>query len=281
MNMTEEKPKNPPPHDVDRQFIEAMEKALDDGKFEVVKQHEARLRNLIARIVNEARESVRLGQSTDDEWSLYKQACEILHQYSSWRCDQEGITVPYFDPYAKRSSEMDDDELVAALEKAQHDRNHEYVEQNEAKLRRLVYRLFDEREKSPKATELHKRASEILRIYNDWKYWHRVKDSEAEFNDPCMGCGRPWGGSVGCACVCYIIEGQIIRRIPVGEDTVEYGHCSECGAAPGRYHYMYCTREQCPLCGGRVTSCECDGGFAHVSPPDPGGTGGSDQSIGV
>ena len=279
--MTEEQPQNPQPHDADRQFIETLEKALHGGNFEYVEQNKPKLDVLLSRLFDERHKAIRTKQPRDELEQLHNRAYEISHRYSDWRCDKDNREVPYHDPYAKMSSDMDDREFIEALEKATEDRNCEYIERNEPRLRTLVYRLFDEREESPEARHLHKRASEVLRRYNDWKYWNRVQDSEVEFNDPCMGCGRPWGGSVGCACVCYIIEGQIIRRIPVGEDTVEYGHCSECGAAPGRYHYMYCTREQCPLCGGRVTGCECDGGFAHVSPPDPSGIEDSDQSIGL
>src|SRR5262245_5120823 len=33
--------------------------------------------------------------------------------------------------------------------------------------------------------------------------------------------------------------------------------CRDCGVALGELHAIFCTKEQCPFCGGQLASCDC------------------------
>ena len=77
----------------------------------------------------------------------------------------------------------------------------------------------------------------------------------------CGSCGRPMTGAVGCAFSHLHIDDKILRRIPMGEDSLTEleGACDHCGAAPGRYHHHGCEDEQCPGCFKQLASCDCEG----------------------
>jgi hypothetical protein len=33
--------------------------------------------------------------------------------------------------------------------------------------------------------------------------------------------------------------------------------CRDCGVRLGELHAIFCTKEQCPFCGGQLASCDC------------------------
>lgn len=60
----------------------------------------------------------------------------------------------------------------------------------------------------------------------------------------------------------YVIQGAPVPRVPCGDETFDLGAgqsaCRECGAARGQYHaFGQCDAEQCPVCRGQATGCDC------------------------
>jgi hypothetical protein len=44
--------------------------------------------------------------------------------------------------------------------------------------------------------------------------------------------------------------------------------CRDCGVAVGELHDLFCTKEQCPFCGGQLASCECCKQVLGLSDPE-------------
>jgi hypothetical protein len=69
----------------------------------------------------------------------------------------------------------------------------------------------------------------------------------------------------------YRMGGKVLPRIPFGQEcgpieeiplsSVEFGRrpCRFCGTLRGQLHDTFCVAEECPACGGWITSCMCFG----------------------
>ena len=60
----------------------------------------------------------------------------------------------------------------------------------------------------------------------------------------------------------YVIHNAPVPRIRYGDEADDFGAgqlpCQECGATRGQYHaFGQCDAEQCPVCRGQATSCDC------------------------
>ena len=59
------------------------------------------------------------------------------------------------------------------------------------------------------------------------------------------------------------IDGDLVKRNLVDEFDVGSGNvCGDCGQEIGRYHFMHCDIESCPVCGCQLFSCECWDAYA-------------------
>lgn len=54
------------------------------------------------------------------------------------------------------------------------------------------------------------------------------------------------------------IDGDLVKRNLVDEFDVGIDNtCGDCGQEVGKYHFMNCDIERCPVCGNQLFSCEC------------------------
>lgn len=54
------------------------------------------------------------------------------------------------------------------------------------------------------------------------------------------------------------IEGETYKRIPYSHPTDQ--RCHDCNVVLGAYHHPGCDMDLCPICGGQIISCGCQGG---------------------
>lgn len=77
----------------------------------------------------------------------------------------------------------------------------------------------------------------------------------------CKCCGKEPLETDSCIKVPILHNGKKYDPVPYGisaEDIDSGDKCPDCGVAVYGYHHPGCDREICPVCGGRVLSCDCN-----------------------
>ena len=74
---------------------------------------------------------------------------------------------------------------------------------------------------------------------------------------PCDVCGRDPLNSKGCRASIILATGRKYKRVPFYGDRGE--RCHDCNALSGHFHHWGCDDEICPVCGGQLISCDCEG----------------------
>ena len=84
------------------------------------------------------------------------------------------------------------------------------------------------------------------------RYKHHAPRSVA-----CGVCGKNPMTVQGCRIGMVYVNGQLYPRIPFYGDPGE--RCHDCNALSGHFHHWGCDDEICPVCGGQLIGCDCEG----------------------
>ncbi len=79
----------------------------------------------------------------------------------------------------------------------------------------------------------------------------------------CTLCGEKIPTPESCICKQISYSGEVITRIPYGDEEYNWGtlRCSGCGTYRGGFHHENCSREICPMCGELLVVCDCEKEF--------------------
>jgi len=78
--------------------------------------------------------------------------------------------------------------------------------------------------------------------------------------DNCLCCNQTMAPEHGCIFTHIAMNGSEYRRIKAGteNDHIKEGDiCRGCNVGYGQYHHCCCVLERCPICDGRLLSCDC------------------------